>query len=159
MWEILQQMQNIGGDFIPLAWEDLYGLSQESIAEGLQTAYGGQEQDPWGAGMFSALTPEMLRSVEHKTYSPMIESGVSPLVTDLSLGMSGKKAKSAAGLGFAGTGAWKGYQQDIKDEFGRKASDVLKQAGHMKSMGRESIENILAQWRETSAGMMGPGQV
>ena len=154
MYELLQQLQQLGGDFSGAGWVDLYNLSGSQVSSSMQDLYGDTEGDPWQPELFQSLTPEMLRASEYKTYSPMIQQEGKGFLSKLTQKLGGQKGAAAAG-GFAGSGGFQQYQSGARDVFGKDIANILGKTSEMRGTGRKGIQDLIAQWQQTAGQLSG----
>ena len=153
MYELLQQLQQLGGDFSSAGWEDLYNLSGSQVSSSMQDLYG-DTGDAWQPELFQSLTPGMLKATEYKTYAPMIQQEGAGFLDKLTQKLGGQKGKAAAG-GFSGSGGYQKFQSGARDVYGKDMSTILGKTTEMRATGRKNIQDLIAQWHQTAGTLSG----
>ena len=146
-------LDSLSGMFPNITWEGLSQLDPEGISSAFAQEYDIESQD-LPSSLFYKLDPSLFQASKYSTYSPMMQSEGSSLLTDLSTSLSGKDVSKAFG-GFAGSGGAGTKEKSIRDVYGKKLGDVYGGIRQSQSKGIQGLKSAIDSWHKAAQSIKG----
>lgn len=147
---IMQSLQTI---FPGLQWGQLAGLSPEQISAGFATEYDIEPTD-LPSSLFQSFTPYLMKGADYKTYSPMMQTEGSSLLTNLQSSLGGADVRKAYG-GFAGTSEAGKKEKQVRDVYGKGMGDTYSNIRRMQAEGLSGIQERIDSWHQAAQSIKG----
>ena len=147
---IMQSLQTI---FPDLQWGHLSGLTPEGIAGGFATEYDIDPED-LPSSLFQSISSGLLKGADYSTYSPMMQTEGSSLLTNLQSSLGGADVRKAYG-GFAGTSEAKRKEKQVRDVYGKSMGETYSSIRGMQAQGLQGIQDRVDAWHEAAQSIKG----
>ena len=147
---IMQSLQTI---FPGLQWGQLSGLTPEGIAGGFATEYDIEPED-LPSSLFQSISPGLFKGADYSTYSPMMQTEGSSLLTNLQSSLGGADVTKAHG-GFAGSGGAKRKEKQVRDVYGKSMGETYSSIRGMQAQGLQGIQDRVDAWHQAAQSIKG----
>ncbi len=142
---ILQQLQGLG-----MQGQNWWEYTPQDVASAIGSTYG-IAQDKLTPAMFGGFTPQEYAMTQASYYNPMIQSGTQGFLGDYISNVS--KTASAAAGGFAGSAGVNTATSKLRDEYGKKVSDLIGQTTQMQQQQQKSVLDKIQTFKDTGRSL------
>ena len=147
---ILQSLQSI---FPGITWGELSGLNPDDISHAFAQEYDIETQD-LPSSLFQSLSPGLFQASKYSTYSPLMQTEGSNLLTGLQGALGGADVSRAYG-GFAGSSGAKRKEKEVRDVYGKGMGETYANIRQMQGEGMSAIQSNVDRWHEAAQSIKG----
>jgi len=127
-------------------------LTGSDISKRMRAHYGIGEELP--AGAFSPISEDLLKQLQWKTYTPLLEAKQAPLEQSYISSMTGPKMEKVMS-GIRDVGARDGSGKVMKDKYRTDTASSIFDIQKLITSSEETIRKDVQRWRDMAMSWMG----
>ena len=106
------------------------------------------------SSLFQSISSGLLKGADYSTYSPMMQTEGSSLLTNLQSSLGGADVTKAHG-GFAGSGGAKRKEKQVRDVYGKSMGETYSSIRGMQAQGLQGIQDRVDAWHQAAQSIKG----